>query len=664
MLPRPAPRLLSLALLALLSSPAAARASDPVGDGLLLHWSFDEALGRRIGDSGQNGIPARSFGAARHGRGKRGGALCFADTHAGAVSGEISRPLRNGFTLVAWLRWSEPNRSWVALAQWGSGAPEDAPAVVLFDPVSTPWTRLNTTAGRAAARVPWGLDIGGAWTHFAVGWEAASGRLTYFIDGQKWEGDRLAPAAALVPGNRLWIGNDARQEMGAEGACVDEVRLYDRALTQEEILALALADDADLGEVEVRVTLDGRPADARLTVLSGDQVYATSYTDLLDVGVARLLFPVGRYELRVGHGSGFTVPEEHIALTVAHEPLPAAVEVRLARAFDPRRWGYYAADLHVHSALSFDGATPARQLVVAELARDLDVAFLSDHDSIEGHAQFAEAAELRGIPYVLGQELSDTGFGHFNLYPLRQRVPPGRLDGIGWDAYFAEARREGALVQVNHPFLPVAGYFNLVRRPNFGRAFDAVEVLNGNATPAPPLTRADIEAWTIGTLSHFWNQGERYAVIGGSDHHGWMEPEPGEGRPVTYARVRGALTAARYIDAVRAGHTFATYGPLIHFTAATARGDDFGPGDEIAVESGESIRLAIEVATLGDPGEVAVIRNGERVALVPMSEQTQRLALVVRPDRDAWYSVRVLVDGRIRALTTPIWVHVPPGGKP
>jgi len=64
-------------------------------------------------------------------------------------------------------------------------------------------------------------------------------------------------------------------------------------------------------------------------------------------------------------------------------------------------------DLHTHSAAS-DGADPPAQLVAAARATELDVIALTDHDTVDGYAQAADAVRAGGRPLALvpGIELS------------------------------------------------------------------------------------------------------------------------------------------------------------------------------------------------------------------------------------------------------------------
>ncbi|WP_127480753.1 PHP domain-containing protein [Nocardioides pantholopis] len=62
-------------------------------------------------------------------------------------------------------------------------------------------------------------------------------------------------------------------------------------------------------------------------------------------------------------------------------------------------------DLHTHSRAS-DGTQTPTELVGAAVAAGLDVLALTDHDTTDGWAEAAEAAERQGLELVRGMELS------------------------------------------------------------------------------------------------------------------------------------------------------------------------------------------------------------------------------------------------------------------
>lgn len=411
------------------------------------------------------------------------------------------------------------------------------------------------------------------------------------------------------------------------------------------------------GQVIVKVTLGEKPADALIFAIDRFGKAFIAYTDLKEIGLARLTLPQEQYTLIVDRGAGFTAKPFAQEITVQAGKtleLTAALE----RAFSPaKEWGYYSADLHAHSNASLDGHTPIEQLVLVQLAADLDLVFISDHETIAGHELFAKTAQMRGVPAILSEEIT-TPQGHWNAYPLRCAVTYAP-DKNPKD-YFAQARACGAqIIQANHPGSTSDGYFALLGTEAFDYGFDAVEIFNGE------FDKGDASA--IEQLFKFWNEGRRYVAVGNSDDHDWMDFRPGQeryGRPRTFVRVEGELTAEKWIAALKAGRAFATYGPMVNFTAQDGK---VLPGDIVTLNRGQEIALRAELVVLPrDPAQeeprtlqlAEIIKNGKVLKKFSLTEDRAVITLTDKPTEKSWYAVHVVADDGDQAYTNPIWVEV------
>jgi len=417
------------------------------------------------------------------------------------------------------------------------------------------------------------------------------------------------------------------------------------ALILSLFVALGLAQASNL---ELAVSLAGRPTDAQVKALQGGKVVAVGYTDVHQVGLARLRLQPGAYTLLIDHGGDFTG-----AILAREVTIPASgvlrLEVELERLFEPNAWGYYSADTHAHTAMSPDGNTPVDQAVAVQLAADLDLVFISDHNSVKGHTLFAQTAQERGVPAILSEEITtDWGvinMGHFNAYSLSPgmlvnwRVPPAQI--------FREARQKGAkVVQVNHPKSGPYDYFNLMADPRWDPGFDAVEVWNGEFSPEDELAEQ--------ALFSFWNEGKRYVAVGASDDHMWDLLDVEYGRPRTYVHVEGELTLDNWLEGLLAGRAFITYGPLIDLRA----NGRYIPGDTVALGAGEPITLEAKVYSVTPLARAEVLRNGEVIASITLEGLEATISFPASPESSGWYLLRVFAQDGDRAMTNPIWVDV------
>lgn len=412
--------------------------------------------------------------------------------------------------------------------------------------------------------------------------------------------------------------------------------------------------------VTVHVTVNGEPADALIRIIQNDRTAGVEYTDVHTPGRAQFQLVPGDYRLRIEHGAGFTSLPRTLDVTV-RAGSSVEVAVQIERLLDARTAGYYSADLHTHTIASAaamerdfgiknHGVTPVDQAVGVQLAADLDVMFISDHNSVDGHELFAQTAQERRVPFVLSEEITTLRWGHFNPYSLR----PGELVEFKFDKvpsqFFEEARAKGAtMIQVNHPLDPTGGYFFSRNQPEFDPSFDAAEVFNGS------FDESDNQ--TVLQMFRYWNEGKRYVATAVSDDHDWKALGDQYGTPRTYVRVEGALTAEKFIASLKAGHAFVTYGPLLF---VSANGSAI-PGDTVPVQAGAKITLTADVRSVVplDGVKAEVIRNGERIQTFELSGSAQMLSLEDSPTVNGWYVVR-LVDAQRKylALTNPIWVTV------
>jgi hypothetical protein len=280
------------------------------------------------------------------------------------------------------------------------------------------------------------------------------------------------------------------------------------------------------------------------------------------------------------------------------------------------------------------------------LAAGLDVLFVSDHDSVANHQRLQAIADRLGMPFLPGIEIS-TSWGHFNAYPIdpgaQLTIDTGNTT-IG--AVFAEARRMGAqVVQVNHPFIPF-GYFTSVKAGvapgGFDPAFDLVEI---NASVTADDDKVLKAAWD------FWNAGERHYLSAGTDVHDvWNDLS---GRVRAFAHVDGPLTALSFARALKAGHGYVTYGPLVY--------PDHMFGDTVGVTPGRQFTLGFDLQAADGLKQVSLISRGVVVKAIdfPPSARTAHVEFPQTADRATWYALIVEDAAGRRAYTDPIWISVP-----
>jgi hypothetical protein len=403
------------------------------------------------------------------------------------------------------------------------------------------------------------------------------------------------------------------------------------------------------GSIQFTVTdgRNGKPLDARISIAEGQKPLVeflgrkTFFTELDRKGRLEVPIAPGSYVFAVSAGAGFLAQKEQVKLAVVPGQAKS-VNVAVTPLFDPPARHWYSADLH-HHADQAEAVTPPADLARSQLAAGLDLLFVSDHDSTVNHRTLQAIADRRGMAFIPGIELS-ASWGHFNAYPLL----PGQKLAIDTgtatiDQIIGEARRQGAtVVQVNHPFIPY-GYFTSVKAGvapgGFNPTFDLIEI---NAEESGDDDKVLHALWD------FWNAGHRYYLTAGTDTHDVWRAESGAVR--AFAHIDGAVTAGAFAQALKEGHGYVTYGPLIFPSAIF--------GDEMRVKPGEPFTLAFDLQSVPGVREVQLIGSGIVIKTKMFSAAPQRMHVdfPLSTRRATWYALIVEDTRGHKAYTDPIWV--------
>ncbi len=225
--------------------PDGARHTGGPRDGLVLALDFEET---------SSDIAHDSSGAANNGTifggmpvpGVRGNALAFAPNSNSGSSLLVpnSSSLDVGgleLTIAFWIRIDLPIESGdqVVLSKpWAAGSMDDPPFHQFGVELNASSKTLQLFLGTNASNEPVKAVITPAfetWMH--VAWVAGSGTITGFVNGNGTSPEAL-PAPIERRGNGLYFGQDTTGSQQFIGA-LDEIRIYDRALTPSEVSELA-----------------------------------------------------------------------------------------------------------------------------------------------------------------------------------------------------------------------------------------------------------------------------------------------------------------------------------------------------------------------------------------------------------------------------------------
>jgi hypothetical protein len=453
------------------------------------------------------------------------------------------------------------------------------------------------------------------------------------------------------------FGRDGRFEMPLPAGDY-EIYATGKGYSQGKPVPVRIAADAvqtvDFGDFEPPGRVDftvvdartTQPLDARIGITAGQRQQVeflgrhTFFTELDRRGRLQASMAPGSYGFTVSSGGGFLGPQQAVTLDV-RPGQTATSKVALTRLFEPPASGWYSADLH-HHADQAEGVTPPEYLARSQLAAGLDLLFVSDHDSTANHAPLQRIADARGVPFIPSLELSPS-WGHFNAWPLK----PGQTLAIDTatatiDEVLGEARRQGAIVvQANHPFIPYGYLASLgagLVPGGFDPAFDLAEI------------NSDVPYDTVvlGSLWRLWNEGHRYYLSGGTDVHDVWNHESGRIR--TFAHVDGPLTPASYAEAVKSGHAYVTYGPLIEPSEMF--------GSELKVKPGVPFPLVFTLRSVTGLKQVKLIGAGTVAFTQAFSDGPREARVEFNPTATGhtWFSLEVEDVAGLKAYSNPIWI--------
>jgi Concanavalin A-like lectin/glucanases superfamily len=219
-------RALVIALLTLLVAAPAATAQS---DGLVAAYGFEEPSGTSAVDSSGAGNTGTPAGASRSGSGRFGAALEFDGIDDRVdVNDSASLDLSTGMTLESWVRPDAFNWRTVVLKERPGGL---AYALYSSSDNNLPMAEIARTAS-GDTRSPGPLRTS-TWTHLATTHDGAT--LRFYVNGSQVSSRALSGAIAISSG-ALRIGGNAVWGEYFSGL-IDEVRVYERALSAAEIQA-------------------------------------------------------------------------------------------------------------------------------------------------------------------------------------------------------------------------------------------------------------------------------------------------------------------------------------------------------------------------------------------------------------------------------------------
>ena len=191
------------------------------------HWKLDETGGETVADASGSGHGGTLKNGPRWSPGRDGGALSFdgVDDFVDLQTFQLASP---AFTIALWFRGDPTMQAYGRILDQGYGS-----AFALGADADKRKVMFEYLGGGVATRSP---VIDQQWHHLAV---VKSGtRVTLFVDGREEASTDVRPEAA--PARPLLMGfNPGEGSAGHWRGDLDDVRIYDRALSASDVLAIA-----------------------------------------------------------------------------------------------------------------------------------------------------------------------------------------------------------------------------------------------------------------------------------------------------------------------------------------------------------------------------------------------------------------------------------------
>ena len=391
--------------------------------------------------------------------------------------------------------------------------------------------------------------------------------------------------------------------------------------------------------------------------VGGDVRLGTSRFSYID-GACEVRLPAGPITVEILKGPEYSPLRRVVTLGPGQIALRFAVE----RWTDLRAEGWYSGDtrstyLSPHAALLEGGAEDLAvvNLLAVERPSSLDlctavsniVAFSGTKPCLESTGHLVAVNTLNVHPILGSVALLDS---HRPVFPLRFGVPDGLDDWSVADWCDQCHRKRGLVVWPHLPRLTDAAPQGEALAALLLGKIDAFEV-SGFNDPEPDV---------LGDWYRLLDCGLRIPLAGGS---GKDSNAIALGAVRTYARLADGqpFGYAAWIDAMKAGRTFVTNGPLLSLTA-----DGSGPGSVLRIPpEGRRIPVRIEARGTAAFDRVELLLNGSIVASREASGNRQSALLEVElaPTENAWLAARCwgrdrLPDGQcVYAHTSPIYLQ-------
>ncbi|HUV41848.1 MAG TPA: CehA/McbA family metallohydrolase [Sedimentisphaerales bacterium] len=460
------------------------------------------------------------------------------------------------------------------------------------------------------------------------------------------------------------------------------------AQSQSAMLSVTVHEPNDSASVPCRawVTAAGqqlyKPLTKSCTPYEKDQSFSCD-------GYFVMTVPPGEITIHLERGKEY-LPLEKAVFVKPNQT--THVELTLERWINMAQRGWYSCDIHCHFGV--DNLTILRQSALADDINFQPVLTFWNHQKNIwtrgvtrpdtwpqwplGPAFYADAEHLitlrnQEIERIGGQPFESLGALHLLGLADPLEVPPAKSP-YPCDATLGQKAKDTSphcVIDTDKPIwaqnvVGVAlGLFDSVQLcHNHYHRNATLSICCGMVRIDPGLQGDPDELFHSTNLAYyrFLNCGFKLAATGGTAM-GVMPAPLGYNR--TYAKLAGPLTEANYLQAIRAGRTFATSGPML---ILTVNGLDTGSTIEYSTKKPQPVAAKAQLHSIQPVDSLEVIHNGKVVKTISLKDKIpspileQQIDFSLTPQHSGWLAARAIFtapDGRLRqAHSSPVYILV------
>ncbi len=355
-------------------------------------------------------------------------------------------------------------------------------------------------------------------------------------------------------------------------------------------------------------------------------------------GETTIDLPLGRVFLEVS--KGFEI--KPVRKVVEVKKSTRTLSITLDRVLPWRERGWVTADTHVHflspATAQLEGSAEGVNVINLLASQwgelmtnvgDFDGETTFGSREAGGDGEWLVRVGTENRQHVLGH-ISLIGYGGDIIAPMCSGGPGeaalGDPVGVLMTEWARQCRQQGGLVVFPH-------------FPN-PRAENAATLVHGDVDAVEMCSwgnlYAGIDPYSLSDWYRYLNCGYFYPAVGGTDK---MSAETAVGTIRTYARIPDGepFSFDAWMDAVRAGNTFVSYGPLLEL-----RVEGRSPGETLELGRGGSLDVEYELGSVTIPmTRVELIVNGEIRESRRIGSRSAKGSFSVRIGRSSWLALLV-----------------------